>query len=511
VTAEVVLRAEAIGKVYGGTVALDDVDFDVERGRVDVLIGENGAGKTTLMRILAGVEPPTRGRLLLDGRPVRFDSPRAAAAAGIAIIHQELSLFPDLTVAENVFAGRELRRLGLVTDRARAERETRAVLERLEQEVDPRSRCGELPLGQQQIVEIARAVTREARVLIMDEPTSALSSAEVTALFRLIRDLRARGTAIVYVSHRLEELLEIGDRLTVLRDGRRVAVAEAAEASVGWIVEHMLGRPVAGAAGHPPPASAGPLLEVEGLSLRRDDGRLLLDDVSVGVGTGEVVGLYGLMGAGRTELLECLAGARTATAGAIRLRGEAIERLDLPARLGRGVFLVPEDRQGAALFPSLSVAHNMTLASLRAHRRGFALSPAAERETVARMASELGIASATPQIRIGALSGGNQQKVVIARALLTRPRLLLLDEPTRGIDVGAKAELRALVRRLAEGGVGILYVSSDLEEMRGVADRIVVLSNGRVTGCFPASEASHDDLVAAAALGHGRSAGRSAA
>ena len=273
----------------------------------------------------------------------------------------------------------------------------------------------------------------------------------------------------------------------------------------------MIGRTVAGTAGHPAPAAGAPLLEVEGLSLRREDGRRLLDDVSLGVAAGEVVGLYGLMGAGRTELLECLVGARTASAGSVRLRGEALERLDLPARLARGVFLVPEDRQGAGLFPSLSVAHNMTLASLRAHVRRLALSPSAERETVARMASELAIASATPEIRIGALSGGNQQKVVIARALLTRPRALLLDEPTRGIDVGAKAELRALVRRLAEGGVGIVFVSSDLEEVLGVADRIVVLSNGRVTGCFASGAASHEALVAAAALGHGRAAGKDAA
>jgi erythritol transport system ATP-binding protein len=511
VTADVVLRAEGIGKVYGGIVALDGVDFDVERGRVSVLIGENGAGKTTLMRILAGVEPPTRGRLLLDGHPVRFDSPRAAAAAGIAIIHQELSLFPHLSVAENVFAGREPRRLGIVTDRAGCERETRAVLERLEQPIDPRARCGALPLGQQQIVEIARALTREARVLIMDEPTSALSSAETTALFRLIRELRARGTAVVYISHRLEELMEIGDRLTVLRDGRRVAQAEATDASVGWIVEQMLGRTVAGAAGHVAREAGKPLLEVEGLTLLREDGRLVLDDVSLDVAAGEIVGLYGLMGAGRTELLECLVGARPASAGSVRLRGEALDRLDLPARLARGIFLVPEDRQGAGLFPSLSVAQNMTLASLRANVRRLALSPSSERETVARMASELAIASASPEIQIGALSGGNQQKVVIARALLTRPRVLLLDEPTRGVDVGAKAELRALVRRLAEGGVGIVYVSSDLEEIKGVADRIIVLSNGRVAGRFAASEASHESLVAAAALGHGRSAGKDAA
>jgi erythritol transport system ATP-binding protein len=497
VTADVVLRAEAIGKVYGGIVALDDVDFDAERGRVAVLIGENGAGKTTLMHILAGVEPPTRGRLLLDGRPVRFDSPRAAAAAGIAIIHQELSLFPDLTVAENVFAGREPSRLGVVTDRARAEEETRAVLERLEQPIDPGARCGELPLGQQQIVEIARALTQEARVLIMDEPTSALSSAEVTALFRLIRELRARGTAIVYVSHRLEELMEIGDRLTVLRDGRRVAAAEAADASVGWIVEQMIGRSVAGTAGRPAPTAVEPLLEVEGLSLRREDGRLLLDDVSLGVAAGEVVGLYGLMGAGRTELVECIMGARIASAGAIRLRGEALERLDLPARLARGVFLVPEDRQGAGLFPSLSVAHNMTLASLRAHMRRLTLSPAAERETVARMASELAIASATPEIRIGALSGGNQQKVVIARALLTRPRVLLLDEPTRGIDVGAKAEIHRIMRELADSGISIIMTSSELPELVNLPDRCLVLYKGSIAAEFTRETMDEEKLVAA--------------
>ena len=500
-----VLRAESISKVYGGTRALDGVDFEVERGRVAALIGENGAGKTTLMRILAGVEEPTRGRLVLDGRPVRFASPRAAAAAGIAIIHQELSLFPSLSVAENVFAGREPLCCGVVVDRARAERQARAVLERLEQPIDPGARCGALPLGQQQIVEIARALVCEARVLIMDEPTSALSAAETSALFRLIRELRARGTAIVYISHRLEELLEVGDRLTVLRDGRRVACAVRAEASVAWLVEQMLGRP-AGAPSVPasPPATTA-LLEAGGLTLRCTDGRLLLDRVSLQVCAGEVVGLYGLMGAGRTELVECLSGARQPTAGSLRLGGESIERLDLPARFARGVILVPEDRQGQALFPSLSVAHNMTLGSLPALARGLALSPARERTTVARMASELRITSGAADRSIGALSGGNQQKVVVARALLAGPRVLLLDEPTRGIDVGAKAELRALVRRLAADGVGVVFVSSDVEEVLSVSDRILVLSNGRLTGQFAASEANEGALVSAATLGHGGS------
>jgi erythritol transport system ATP-binding protein len=496
-TGQPVLCAESIRKVYGGTVALDEVDFDVERGRVGVLIGENGAGKTTLMRILAGVEQPTSGRLLLDGRPVRFDSPRDAAAAGIAIIHQELSLFPHLSVAENVFAGRDPRRLRLMTDRAAAERETRLVLERLRQPIDPGTRCGSLPLGQQQIVEIARALARDARVLIMDEPTSALSSAEVGALFDLIRDLRARGTAIVYVSHRLEELLTIGDRITVLRDGRRVAAAEAAEASVAWIVEQMLGRPAASAAPRDAVRPGEVVLDVVGLTAREEGGRPVLDGVSIRVAAGEVVGLYGLMGSGRTELVECIAGARAAT-GEIRLAGEPIHHLDVAARLRRGICLVPEDRQAAALFPSFSVQQNLTLASLPAYRRGPGLSPAAERETTSRAVADLAIAAASPKLPIGALSGGNQQKVVIGRALLTRPRVLLLDEPTRGIDVGAKVQVRALVRRLAGEGVAILYVSSDVEEVAEVSDRVVVLSKGRVGGEF-AGGTGERDLVAAAA------------
>jgi ABC-type sugar transport system ATPase subunit len=504
-----VLRAEGIRKVYGGTVALDNVDFDVERGRVDVLIGENGAGKTTLMRILAGVEQPTSGTLLIDGRPVRFDSPRTASAAGIAIIHQELSLFPDLSVAENVFAGREPRHLGVLTDASRAEKETRGVLERLQQPIEPSALCGSLPLGQQQIVEIARALVRRARVLIMDEPTSALSSAEVAALFELIRDLRAQGTGVVYVSHRLEELMAIGDRMTVLRDGRRVARAEAAEVSVEWIVEQMLGRPAAASVPRGAGDSRDVALDVIGLSMCHDDGRIVLDDVSLQVAAGEVVGLYGLMGAGRTDLVECIAGARTASAGEIRLAGEPIQRLAIASRVRRGICLVPEDRQAAALFPSLSVAQNLTLASLRAHVGRLGLSAAAERETTGRVAGDLAIAAASPQLPIGALSGGNQQKVVIGRALLTRPRVLLLDEPTRGIDVGAKAQLRALVRRLAQEGVAILYVSSDVEEIGEVADRIVVLSKGRVIGQFARGTAERE-LVAAAAPCHG-AAGKDAA
>lgn len=508
-TGQPLLRAEGIRKVYGGTVALDDVDFDVERGRVHVLIGENGAGKTTLMHVLAGVEQPTSGRLLLDGRPVRFDSPRAATAAGIAIIHQELSLFPDLSVAENVFAGREPRRLGVTTDAGAAERETRAVLERLQQPIDPRAPCGTLPLGQQQIVEIARALVRHARVLIMDEPTSALSSAEVAALFELIRELRAQGTGIVYVSHRLQELMTIGDRMTVLRDGRRVAAAEAADVSVEWIVEQMLGRPAAAGAPHVAAEPREVVLDIVGLSVCHDDGRVALDGVSLKVAAGEVVGLYGLMGAGRTELLECIAGARHAASGEIRLAGRPVQRLDVASRLERGICLVPEDRQGAALFPSLSVAQNLTLASLRAHLRRLGLSPAAERETTRRVAGDLAIASASPSLPIGALSGGNQQKVVIGRALLTHPRVLLLDEPTRGIDVGAKAQLRALVRRLAAEGVAILYVSSDVEEIGEVSDRVVVLSKGCVSGEFTGG-AGERELVAAAAPSPG-AAGKDAA
>ena len=496
------VRAEQVTKTYGGTTALQDVDFEVYPGEVNVLIGENGAGKSTLMRVLAGVERPTRGRLLLGEEPLELHSPRDAAALGIGVIHQELSLFPDLSVTDNIFMARERTRHGVVVDRRLEERRVAETLALLEHPIDPRALVGRLPLGLQQIVEIARALVQDVRLLMMDEPTSALSAVEVAALFRVLRDLVKRGVAVVYISHRLEELLQIGDRITVLRDGRRVAHALVSEIDLPWIVESMVGR-----AGRSRPEArrreAGrTVLSVKALSLPGAAGEPLLDDVSLSVRGGEVVALYGLMGAGRTELLESLAGARGPSEGEITIEGTPVQDHSLPERIRRGLTLIPEDRQGAGLVPPLSVTHNVTLSSLRDHRRGFWLVREKERATVERMRDELDIRMADPDRPITALSGGNQQKAVVARALLTSPRVLLMDEPTRGIDVGARAEMFDLMRRLAAQGLAILYSSPDLKEVVGVADRVLVLSNGRVTGEFDGHAVSEQELVEASYVGH---------
>jgi len=496
------VRALGVTKTYGGTTALQDVDFEVHPGEVNVLIGENGAGKSTLLRVLAGVERPTSGRLVLGDEPFELHSPREAAALGIGVIHQELSLFPDLDVTDNVFMARERTRHGLVVDRGLEERRVAETLARLEHPIDPRTVVGRLPLGLQQIVEIARALVQDVRILMMDEPTSALSAVEVAALFRVLRDLVKRGVAVVYISHRLEELMQIGDRITVLRDGRRVAHAPVSEVDLAWIVENMVGR-----SGRPRHERQGmvegaEVLEVKGLSLPGPTGERLVDDVSLSVRRGEVVALYGLMGAGRTELLESLAGARGPAAGHVAIEGDPIQELSLPERIRGGLTLIPEDRQGAGIVPPLSVTHNVTLASLWDHARACWLLGAKERATVERMRGELDIRMADPDRPITALSGGNQQKAVVARALLTSPRVLLMDEPTRGIDVAARGEMFDLMRRLADQGLAILYSSSDLKEVVGIADRVVVLSNGHVTGEFDGHAVSEQDLVEASYVGH---------
>ena len=501
------LRAGGVTKIYGGTLALDDVDFEVHPGEVNVLIGENGAGKSTLLRVLAGVERPTRGRLLLGDEPLELRSPRDASALGIGVIHQELSLFPDLSVTDNVFMAREQTRHGVVVDREREEQRVAETLARLDHPLDPRTLVGRLPLGLQQIVEIARALVLDVRILMMDEPTSALSAVEVTALFRVIRELVQRGVAVVYISHRLEELMQIGDRITVLRDGRRVAHAPVPEVDLAWIVENMVGRSGRDRSERPTAAEEATVLEVRGLSLPGPGGASLLDGVSLSVRRGEVVALYGLMGAGRTELLESLAGARTPGAGTVTVDGDAVHGLPLSERIRRGLTLIPEDRQGAGIVPPLSVTHNVTLSSLRAHARGPWLVRERERATVERVRGELDIRMADPDRPITSLSGGNQQKAVVARALLTSPRVLLMDEPTRGIDVAARGEMFALMHRLAGQGLAVLYSSSDLKEVVGLADRVVVLSNGRVTGEFDGHTISEQELVEASYVGHVTEAG----
>ena len=493
----IVLEARDVSMQYPGTLALDHVTFPLRVGTVSALIGENGAGKSTLVKILAGIAQPTGGTLLLDGAQITMRSVRDADALGIGIIHQELNLCPNLSVAENIFLGRELAVHG-VLDRDGQRARSRELLSRLEHPIDPDIPVGELPLGQQQIVEIAKALARDVRVLMMDEPTSALSPSEIAVLFRIIRDLKVRGVALVYISHRLEELLGVADTVSVLRDGRMVAEAAAQDVDTPWIVERMTGR-ASGPVEAVKPASPGqPLLRAKQLSLQGESGRPLLRNVSLEVRAGEVVGIYGLMGAGRTELLECLMGLHPEMSGSIFLHSKDLSSMRTPERIAGGLAMAPEDRQVSGLVQSLSVLANMTVSSLGRFSNGVWLSSAAEEAAAASAASDLRIKSPGLHHSIEALSGGNQQKVVIAKCLLTQPRVLLLDEPTRGVDVGAKREIHGIVRRVAASGMGIVLVSSELEEVRATADRIMVMSRGRVTAEFQAADASADALAMAA-------------
>lgn len=497
---EVVLVAEKVTKRFPGTVALDQVDFTVYAGAVNVLIGENGAGKSTLMKILAGVDRATSGRIVLNGVPVEFKSTREAAHAGIGIIFQELNLYPNLNISENIFVARELTRGGVV-QHAEQENVTRTLLNRLEQPLDPRTLVRDLRIGQQQIVEIAKALSQNVRILIMDEPTSALTAAETEALFRIIADLKTHGVAIIYISHKLEELLSIGDYVTVLRDGKLAAAAPARGINVAWIIEKMVGRDV-NAPRHRVRTGASradqPVLEVKNLSLPRLGGGFTLENVSFTLPRGEILAIFGLMGAGRTELFECLMGLHPEASGEIRLNGKPIRNETIRQRIERGLMLVPEDRQRLGLVQKLSVAHNITLANLQRFVTSFWLSERREIEDINTMIRDLAIKTPNPQHPITSLSGGNQQKVVLAKSLLTHPQVLLLDEPTRGIDVGAKAEIFEIMNRLAEQGLAILFVSSELAEMFTIPDRIIVLSKGKVTGEFLHEQLSEEALVLAA-------------
>ena len=426
---DVVLRAVAISKSYGVTQALKGVDFEVRRGKVTALFGENGAGKSTLMKVLSGVESPTSGQLELDGRPITLGSTNDAVELGISIIHQELNLFPNLNVRDNIFVGRELRSARGI-DYGREEAVTRELMDRFGEDIQPGMLVGELRLGQQQIVEIARALATDARILIMDEPTSALSAGEVAALFKVIRELAARGVAIVYISHHLEEAIEIADHAVVFRDGALVAAAPAADIDLSWVVSKMVGRSAEYDFSDELREFGDAALTVDRVKVVDPDGsgRLAVNDLSLEVRAGEVVCLYGLMGAGRTELLEALAGREPIASGRVSLEGEDIRRLSIEQRIAAGIGLVPEDRQRDGLVQLMSVGENMSLPSLLAYVKRGLMSRGRERADVRRMIDGVRVKAQGPSAPIASLSGGNQQKVVIGKMLLTEPRVLLLDE-----------------------------------------------------------------------------------
>lgn len=503
---DIILTAKNITKVFPGTVALEDVTFNVRKGKVNVLIGENGAGKTTLMKILAGVEQPTEGEIFLDGEEIQLRSPLDATRLGIGIIYQELNLCANLSVADNIFLAREKTKNGWIKQKIQKKR-TRELVSKLEQKIDPDEIVGDLRLGKQQIIEIAKALAQDVRILIMDEPTSALSDAEVDVLFRIIHELKSRGVSIIYISHKLEELMLIGDYITILRDGHKVAEEECKNVKLNWMIEKMVGRNPAALFTRKEHKLGDVLLRVENITLPRSGGGYLLDHVSFDLHEGEILGFYGLMGAGRSDLVDCLVGARPQATGDIWLDGQPVTATTIPDRIQSGFVLVPEDRQRFGLVPTLSVMHNMLLTSLTKYLKGIFLAQSQEKSAVESQIDNLSIRVANSHQPITALSGGNQQKVVVAKGLLTSPKVLLLDEPTRGIDVGAKSEIFEIMSRLAAQNYGVVFVSSELKEILAMSDRILVMSKGKITAEFSNKEANEEKLVAASAIGHGPSNG----
>jgi erythritol transport system ATP-binding protein len=481
----VVLAARDIVKTYGGTRALKGVNFDIYRGAVTTLFGENGAGKSTLMKILSGVEKPTSGSIELDGARVTFSSASEARDRGISIIHQELSLAPNLSVRDNIFMGRELQTASGV-DFVEEARQARALIADLEEEIDPSTPIENLRLGQQQIVEIARALSVDSRILIMDEPTSALSATEVEVLFKVIRDLTRRGVAIVYISHHLEEALQITDHAVVLRDGSITATAEARDINLEWIVRNMVGENFD--LGTPPQGYAfGEVaLSMAAVTVADPSGSngYVVDHLSLDVRAGEIVCIYGLMGAGRTELLECVAGRVPMTSGHVILEGVDVSRLSISERIAHGLALVPEDRQRDGLVQTMSVGENLSLPSIVAMVKGALLSRTRERSLVDDAIRDVHVKTAGGGASIGSLSGGNQQKVVIGKMLMTNPKVILLDEPSRGIDVGAKAEVFRLLTERAARGLAVVFSTSELGECLSIAHRIVVMRRGKIAAEF---------------------------
>jgi len=498
---EPLLLMRGVTKTYPGVRALDGVDFELRRGEVHALVGENGAGKSTLLKVLTGAARRDAGAVLLDGRPIDFRSPQEGQASGVVAVYQEVQLLGRTTVAENLLAGREPTRWGLI-DWRRLRQQARALLDRLGLDLDPDAAVGALNIAQRQMVAVARAVSVGARVVVLDEPTSSLTGREVALLFDVVRWLRSEGVGVVYVSHRFDELYTLCDRVTVLRDGRLVCTRPLAGLERLDLVCLMLGKKrdeLRQREGRPREAAAGPPL-LRGDGLKRGDRP---DGVTVEVGRGEVVGLAGLLGSGRTETARLLFGLDRPDAGAIVLDGRRLELRGPRDAIAAGVAFLAEDRKAEGIVPDLSVRENLTLAALPALTRWGVVSRARQEALVKRFMARLHIKASSPEQRIRDLSGGNQQKVLLARWLCRDPRVLLLDEPTRGIDLGARAEIEALIAETAAAGTGVLLISSELEELIGGSARVIVLRDGRVAARLKGDEISEGSIMRAMAGGGG--------
>lgn len=487
-----VIRMEHIHKSFGGVHALNDVRIDVYAGEVHAILGENGAGKSTLIKTMTGVHQPDSGEIILHGEPVTFGGPREAQQQGIGAIYQEPSLFPDLDIAENIMAGRQPTRAGRI-DWAAMYREARNLLEQLGVRLDPRTKARNLSVAQQQTVEIARALSLNAQLLIMDEPTSSLTVTEVEELFRIIRQLREAGTAIIFISHRLEELFAVADRVTILRDGHYVATRDIDGVKTEELIQMMVGRPVDDLFPKQEAPRGDPVLEVQDLTAVGK-----FENVTFTLHAGEILGLAGLIGAGRTDVARALFGIQPAASGVVKINGQEVT-IDSPRQAMKlGLGFVPEDRQHHGLVLPMSIAANVTLPILPRFATAGWLREGEARKVATAAAQKLEVRSAGVDQKAHELSGGNQQKVVLAKWLETDPRILILDEPTRGIDVGTKAAVHQLMSDLANEGVAILMISSELPEILGMSDRILVMREGRVTGSFMRAEATQEKLMVAA-------------
>jgi ribose transport system ATP-binding protein len=501
------LEIRAVSKSFPGVRALHAVSFTVEHGEVHALVGENGAGKSTLMKILSGAYSDFQGDLMLDGQPLVLGGPRDAQLRGIATIYQELNLIPELTVAENIFLGREPRTATGLLDVARMDDEARGLLDRLNLAIPPNRPVKWLRVGEQQLVEVAKALSLDARLLILDEPTSALSQAEIERLFAVIAALKAHGVTMIYISHKFDEIFRIADRVTVLRDGELVGTLPIAEADQPTLIRMMVGRDLSDLF----PKSAAPIgaeaLRVENLHLAPEGERAgrSLHDISFQVQRGEIVGIAGLMGAGRTELLEAVYGVypERRVRGTVAVDGQPRRIASPRDAIRAGLAFVTEDRKTQSLILISSVAHNLTLAALNRFLRLNILRRREEDVAVQDSIEKLRIKTPSAGVAVDKLSGGNQQKVALAKCLLTRPRVLLLDEPTRGIDIGAKVEIYGLISRLAQDGAAIVIASSELPELLAMCDRILVLCEGELSAELTRAEATQERIMEAATARRG--------
>lgn len=489
------LAARGLYMAFGGVNVLKNVDFDIYPGTVHGLVGENGAGKSTLAKIFAGVHRPKAGTIQMDGKPVEIPNPHAASALGIALIHQEPLTFPELDVAENIFIGRQPLTRGLPrVDWVSMYRRSSELLKELGVDLNPHAKVRGLSIADQQMVEMAGALSQNAKVVLMDEPTAALTPSEVEDLFVIIRRLREQGTAVVFISHRLEEIFDICDEITILRDGEKVGERNSKDTPVDEIIRLMVGRPLSvffeKVDGH---NIGKPLLEVSGLSRT-----MKFDDISFEVRSGEIVGMAGLVGSGRTDVARALFGALDIDKGTIKIDGEPVKINHPRDALAKGLIYLPEDRQNNGLLMPMSVTENMTLSVLERLSPGGWLRETDERAAAHEYVGKLNIILRSLGQPVRELSGGNQQKVVLSKWMLTKPRVMILDEPTRGIDIGAKTEVHRLMGELASQGIAILMISSELPEILAMSDRIIVMREGRLISILEKSEATAEQVMAAA-------------